>query len=101
MQDIGQSQLQIGKLSLQLLQLLIDDFQLRTEELARGEQFGAVLASGLRESDRLGIGVALRAQAVGFNLNGLASLLDGGKRADVENEAAAPKLRSHSGQIAT
>ena len=100
MQDIRQPELQTRQFRLDRLEQLLDALQCRAERIAHGQQGCGILPCRLGPAHGLGIGVALRAQAVGFDLQGLAPLLESCKSRDVELKAAARQLGGDTLQIA-
>ena len=70
---------------------------LLAERLDLLEERRDVGALGLRLTDRLGAGVALVAQRVGTDLDGLAAVLERVERGDVEGEAAPREVRGDAG----
>ena len=71
----------------------LDGLQLAAQRIGACQERGDVLPCSLRLADRLGLRVALVAQAVGFDLQLLALLLQGGECREVEREPATREVR--------
>ncbi len=87
------------QLRLHLHELLLRRSQFAREVLAAGEQRSDILAVALAlafgHADGLGVRVALRAQPIGFDLQGLALLLESLEGLDVECESTARQIAGH------
>ena len=97
---------QIGKPELPLLQLLLYGAELRLrlgerdgEALALGDECAGLLAAPLGHADRLGVGVALSAQAVQFHRPGLALFLQRPQGRHIELEAAARQIARYAFRV--
>ncbi len=87
-QQIGQSEQDLLELCLHVTEPQLNGLQLATQRIGARQERGNVLSCSLRLADRLGLRVALAAQAVRLDLQLLALLLQGGERREVEREPA-------------
>ena len=88
MQQVRQAELPLIELRLHAGELRVRGRGRLRERFAARDQRRDVLAPPFRHADGLGVGIALRAQAVHVDLRLLALLLEHAERGDVERESA-------------
>ena len=98
-QQIRQPELPLFELGLHGSKRRFRRAEARSESLAFGDQRAHVLAAPFSHADRLGVDVALGAQPIHLHLPGLALLLQGPERRDVERIAAPREIARHGLRI--